>query len=107
KRKTTFWYGGRSLKELFYIDDFKHIEKENNNFTFQVALSAPLAEDNWKGDVGFIHDVILEKYLSKHPTPEDIEYYICGPGLMLDAVLKMLDNLGVPESMIFYDDFGN
>ncbi|MDR2084916.1 MAG: NADH:ubiquinone reductase (Na(+)-transporting) subunit F [Bacteroidales bacterium] len=107
KRKTTFWYGGRSLKELFYIDEFQQIEKDNDNFSFHVALSAPSPEDNWTGDTGFIHEVILEKYLSKHPFPEDIEYYICGPGLMLDAVLKMLDNLGVPKSMIFYDDFGN
>ena len=106
KRKATFWYGGRSLKELFYIDEFKQIENDNENFSFNVALSSPLPEDNWKGSTGFIHDVILKEYLSTHPCPENIEYYICGPKPMLDALLKMLDNLGVPESLIFYDDFG-
>ncbi|MDR1791936.1 MAG: NADH:ubiquinone reductase (Na(+)-transporting) subunit F [Bacteroidales bacterium] len=107
QRKTTFWYGGRSKRELFYLNDFEEIEKENKNFSFHIALSEPLPEDNWSGDVGFIHQVIYERYLKNHPAPEDIEYYICGPAAMLNAVLQMLDNLGVPKSMIFYDDFGN
>ncbi|HPZ03857.1 MAG TPA: NADH:ubiquinone reductase (Na(+)-transporting) subunit F [Bacteroidales bacterium] len=106
-RKTTFWYGGRSLRELFYIDDFERIEKEFPNFRFEVALSAPLAKDNWKGKTGFIHQVIFDNYLKDHPNPEDIDYYICGPKLMSEAVIRMLDSLGVSEEHIFYDDFGN
>jgi Na+-transporting NADH:ubiquinone oxidoreductase subunit F len=107
KRKTTFWYGGRSRRELFYLDDFEEIARENDNFSFHTALSEPIAEDNWAGYTGFIHQVIYDNYLKSHETPEEIEYYICGPGPMLQAVLKMLDSLGVPENMIFYDDFGN
>ena len=106
KRKASFWYGGRSLKELFYIDDFKEIEAENPNFNFHVALSAPLPEDNWKGDVGNIHEVLYENYLKNHKEPEEIEYYLCGPPMMNAAVLNMLDNLGVPKEMIAFDDFG-
>lgn len=105
-RKTTFWYGGRSLKELFYMDEFQKIADENDNFEFHVALSDALPEDHWTGPTGFIHNVILENYLKNHPNPEDIEYYICGPPMMLQAVLKMLDNLGVTPEMIHYDDFG-
>lgn len=105
-RKTTFWYGGRSLKELFYMDEFKKIAEENDNFSFHVALSEPQPGDNWTGPTGFIHQVILENYLKTHPTPEDIEYYICGPPMMLKAVLQMLDSLGVEPTMIHYDDFG-
>ncbi|MBI9039526.1 MAG: NADH:ubiquinone reductase (Na(+)-transporting) subunit F [Bacteroidales bacterium] len=106
KRKATFWYGGRSLRELFYIDQFKEIEKENPNFKFNIGLSEPLPEDNWKGYEGFIHQVIIDNYLKNHPEPEEIEYYLCGPPLMNDAVLKMLDDYGVPEEMIAFDDFG-
>ena len=105
-RKTTFWYGGRSLKELFYMSDFQKIANEYNNFDFHVALSDPQPEDHWNGPTGFIHQVIFENYLKNHPTPEDIEYYICGPPLMLQAVLKMLDDLGVSPEMIHYDNFG-
>lgn len=105
-RKTTFWYGGRSLKELFYMDEFDEIEKQNPNFRFHVALSDPLPADNWTGYTGFIHQVIYDNYLKNHPAPEDIEYYICGPPMMLQAVLKMLDSLGVEREMIHYDDFG-
>lgn len=105
-RKASFWYGGRSLKELFYVDDFREIERENDNFSFHIALSEPQPEDKWHGYTGFIHNVIYENYLKQHPTPENIEYYICGPPMMLKAVLAMLDNLGVPQSMIFFDDFG-
>ena len=107
KAKVTFWYGGRSLQELFYQEDFEKIAQENSNFSYHVALSEPKSEDNWTGHTGFIHQVILEQYLQKHETPENIEYYICGPPLMLEAVLKMLDELGVPQNMIYYDDFGN
>ena len=106
KRKATFWYGGRSIRELFYLDEFEAIEKNNPNFKFHVALSEPLPEDNWKGHTGFIHQVVLDNYLKAHPEPEEIEYYLCGPPLMNDAVLKMLDDYGVPEEMIMFDDFG-
>lgn len=106
-RKTSFWYGGRSLRELFYIDDFKKIEADNPNFSFNIALSAPLPEDNWTGYVGNIHEVLFENYLKNHPEPEEIEYYLCGPPMMTQAVLNMLDNLGVPKEMIMFDDFGS
>ncbi len=105
-RKATFWYGGRSLRELFYVDQFKDIEKENPNFEFHIGLSEPLPEDNWTGYTGFIHNVIMENYLKNHPEPEEIEYYLCGPPMMNQAVLKMLDDYGVPEEMIAFDDFG-
>ena len=106
QRKTTFWYGGRSRKELFYKKEFEQLAAENDNFEFHIALSDVQPNDNWTGDTGFIHDVIFENYLKDHPNPEDIEYYICGPPMMLQAVLKMLDSLGVPSDMIHYDDFG-
>jgi Na+-transporting NADH:ubiquinone oxidoreductase subunit F len=106
KRKATFWYGGRSIRELFYLDEFEAIEKDNPNFKFHVALSEPLPEDNWKGHTGFIHQVVLDNYLKAHPEPEEIEYYLCGPPMMNDAVLKMLDDYGVPKEMIMFDDFG-
>ncbi len=105
-RKATFWYGGRSLRELFYIDEFEEIAKDNPSFTFNVALSEPVPEDNWNGPVGFIHQVVMDNYLKQHPEPEEIEYYICGPPMMNDAVLKMLDDYGVPDEMIAFDDFG-
>ena len=107
KRKATFWYGGRSKRELFYQDHFEKIEKENPNFKFEVALSEPLPEDNWKGYTGFIHQVIYDNYLKNHAEPEDIEYYLCGPPMMNAAIMKMLDELGVPDEMIMFDDFGN
>jgi Na+-transporting NADH:ubiquinone oxidoreductase subunit F len=105
-RKVTFWYGGRSLRELFYMDEFEAIAKEFPNFSFNVALSEPLPEDNWTGYTGFIHQVLMDNYLKKHDEPEDIEYYICGPPMMNDAVMNMLDDYGVPEEMIAFDDFG-
>lgn len=105
-RKATFWYGGRSLRELFYTEQFEAIEKENPNFRFNIGLSEPLPQDNWKGYVGFIHQVIYDNYLKNHPEPEEIEYYLCGPPMMNDAVQKMLDDLGVPQEMIAFDDFG-
>ncbi len=106
KRKVSFWYGGRSLRELFYVDQFREIEREFPNFQFNIALSEPLPEDNWTGYTGFIHQVLLENYLKNHPAPEDIEYYICGPPMMNAAVFKMLDDLGVEPENIAYDDFG-
>jgi Na+-transporting NADH:ubiquinone oxidoreductase subunit F len=106
KRKATFWYGGRSKRELFYVDQFEQIEKENPNFKFNIALSEPMKSDEWTGYVGFIHQVIHDEYLVKHPEPEEIEYYLCGPPMMNQAVFKMLDDLGVPPEMIAFDDFG-
>ncbi|MCD4781211.1 MAG: NADH:ubiquinone reductase (Na(+)-transporting) subunit F [Candidatus Omnitrophica bacterium] len=105
-RKISFWYGARSQKEIFYADEFRRLEKEFSNFSFCIALSAPLPEDNWKGPQGFIHQVVFDQYLKAHADPEDIEYYLCGPPLMLAAVRNMLDNLGVPEEMIAFDSFG-
>ncbi len=107
QRKVSFWYGGRSLKELFYTDEFRQIAEENPNFTFNVALSEPLPTDNWTGYTGFIHQVIFDNYLKNHPEPEEIEYYLCGPGPMTAAATKMLDSLGVPKENILFDDFGN
>jgi Na+-transporting NADH:ubiquinone oxidoreductase subunit F len=105
-RKISYWYGARSRIEIFYEDDFRAIEKEFPNFSFHIALSEPLPEDNWTGYTGFIHQVIFDNYLSKHDAPEDIEYYMCGPGPMANSVKKMLDDLGVPPEMLLYDDFG-
>ncbi len=106
KRKATFWYGGRSMRELFYMEDFEKIQSENPNFKFHVALSEPKQEDNWTGYTGFIHQVILDNYLKQHPEPEEIEYYICGPPMMNAAIFKMLDDYGVPKENIAFDDFG-
>ena len=106
-RKATFWYGGRSRRELFYQDHFAKIEEEFPNFKFEVALSEPLEEDKWEGYQGFIHQVIYDNYLKDHPEPEDIEYYLCGPPMMNDAIFKMLDDLGVPKENIAFDDFGS
>lgn len=105
-RKVSYWYGGRSLRELFYTDEFRDIEKDFPNFTYNIALSEPLPEDNWDGMTGFIHTAVFENYLKDHPEPEEIEYYLCGPPLMLDAVQNMLSDLGVPEENIAFDDFG-
>ncbi len=106
KRKINFWYGARSLREMFYVDEFDKLQKTNQNFTWYAALSDPLPEDNWKGLTGFIHQVLYNEYLKDHPAPEDCEYYICGPPLMNSAVLNMLDNLGVESENILLDDFG-
>jgi len=105
-RKVSFWYGARSLREVFYEEEFRAIEKEFPNFTFNLALSEPKPEDNWTGYTGFIHKVLLDNYLGNHEAPEDIEYYLCGPPMMNSAVSNMLDNLGVPEENIAFDDFG-
>lgn len=106
ERKATFWYGGRSKRELFYMEDFEDIEKNFDNFKFYVALSEPKEEDNWDGYTGFIHQIILDNYLKNHPEPEEIEYYICGPPMMNSAVMQMLDDYGVPPENIAFDDFG-
>ncbi len=105
-RKISFWYGGRSLREVFYTEQFREIEKEFANFQYNIALSEPLAEDNWTGHTGFIHQVLFENYLKNHSEPEEIEYYLCGPPMMNAAVFKMLDDLGVPPANIAFDDFG-
>ena len=105
-RKVSYWYGARSLREVFYEDEFRAIEKEFPNFTFNLALSEPLPQDNWTGYTGFIHQVLYDNYLSKLDEPEDIEYYFCGPPMMNNAVVKMLDNLGIPAENISFDDFG-
>jgi len=105
-RKITFWYGARSRQELFYVSEFKELEKNNENFTFHIALSDPLPEDNWEGMTGFIHQCLEDEYLKSHPDPQEVEYYICGPPLMLAAVQDMLDRYGVEPEMIAFDDFG-
>lgn len=105
-RKVSFWYGARSRREIFYENDFKQIEAEFPNFSFNIALSEPKPEDNWGGYVGFIHKVIEDNYLKNHQEPEEIEYYLCGPPMMTAAVTKMLDDYGVPPEMIAFDDFG-
>ena len=105
-RKVSFWYGARSRAEIFYEEDFREIERKFPNFTFNIALSAALPEDNWTGLTGFIHQALYDNYLKDHPAPEDIEYYMCGPGPMTQSALRMLDDLGVPPENIFFDNFG-
>jgi Na+-transporting NADH:ubiquinone oxidoreductase subunit F len=105
-RKISFWYGARSLRELFYQDDYNMLAKENDNFEWHIALSDPQPEDNWDGLTGFIHNVLLEEYLKDHPAPEDCEYYMCGPPMMNQAVINMLKDLGVEDENIMLDDFG-
>ena len=105
-RKVSFWYGARSLREAFYIDDFNTIAAAHPNFEWHLALSEPLPEDNWTGLTGFIHQVLYDNYLQDHPAPEDVEYYLCGPPLMLKACMDMLDSLGVERDNILFDDFG-
>jgi len=105
-RKVSFWYGARSLREVFYEEEFREIEKQFPNFKFNIALSEPKKEDNWTGLTGFIHQVVYNEYLSKHEEPEEIEFYLCGPPVMNDAVQKMIYNLGIPDEMLAFDDFG-
>ena len=105
-RKVSFWYGARSKREAFYQEDFDAIDAENENFEWHLALSDPLPEDNWSGDTGFIHQVVYENYLKNHPAPEDVEYYMCGPPMMNQAVINMLLDLGVEPENIMLDDFG-
>jgi len=106
KRKITFWYGARSLREMFYVDDFNKLQAEFPNFKWHIALSEPQPEDNWEGFTGFIHEVVYQNHLKDHPAPEDCEYYMCGPPMMNAAVLEMLHRLGVEEDNILLDDFG-
>jgi Na+-transporting NADH:ubiquinone oxidoreductase subunit F len=106
RRKMTFWYGARSLREAFYNDEFDVLARENPNFSWTLALSEPLPEDEWTGATGFIHRVLHDRYLKDHPAPEDIEYYLCGPGVMNNAVIDMLLSLGVDRENIMLDDFG-
>jgi len=105
KRPITFWYGGRSKRELFYLEDFDRLKAENPNFDYTIALDNPLPEDNWEGPEGYIHQVALDLYLSKHPDPTEVEYYLCGPPPMIAAVNKMLYDIGVEKEMIAYDEF--
>jgi len=106
KRKMSFWYGARSKREMFYVEDFDMLAKENDNFEWHVALSDPLPEDNWTGYTGFIHNVLFEEYIKNHPAPEDCEFYMCGPPMMNSAVIKMLLDNGVEPENILLDDFG-
>lgn len=106
KRKISFWYGARSLREVFYEDEYDRLAQENDNFEWHLALSDPQPEDDWQGETGFIHNVVLENYLKDHPAPEDVEYYMCGPPMMNAAVIKMLKDLGVEDENIMLDDFG-
>ena len=106
RRKISFWYGARSLKELFYKEDFDQLQATHDNFKWHVALSDPSPDDHWQGDTGFVHDVLFEKYLASHPAPEDCEYYLCGPPMMTAAVTKMLETLGVERENVLMDDFG-
>ena len=116
-RKVTYWYGGRSRRELFYMEHFESLEKEFPNFKYYVVLSEPLEEDNWKvkkdiddeagdGFLGFVHQAVIDEYLSKHETPEDIELYFCGPPMMNKAVQQMGEDFGIPDENIRFDDFG-
>ncbi|MFT6070176.1 MAG: Na+-transporting NADH:ubiquinone oxidoreductase subunit F [Bacteriovoracaceae bacterium] len=105
-RKVTFWYGARSKREMFYVDDFDAIQKENENFTWHCALSDAQEEDNWEGYTGFIHQVLFDNYLKDHPAPEDCEYYLCGPPIMNKCVIDMLVDIGVEKDDIMLDDFG-
>ena len=105
-RKMTFWYGARSKREMFYVEDFDRLAAEHDNFEWNVALSDPMDEDNWTGDTGFIHNVLVENYLKNHEAPEDCEFYMCGPPMMNAAVIDMLHNLGVEDENILLDDFG-
>ncbi|MBQ1456555.1 MAG: NADH:ubiquinone reductase (Na(+)-transporting) subunit F [Thermoguttaceae bacterium] len=106
QQKISFWYGARSLREAFYVEEFEELARQHPNFTWHLALDSPLPEDNWKGPRGFIHQVLYDEYLKDHKAPEDCEYYMCGPPMMTQSVLKMLDSLGVERENINFDDFG-
>ena len=105
-RKITFWYGARSCQEMFYDDEFKDLQARFPNFSYHVALSEPQPEDHWEGPTGFIHQAAHDLYLKDHEDPTEIEYYLCGPPMMISAVMSMLDSLGVEREMIAFDDFG-
>jgi Na+-transporting NADH:ubiquinone oxidoreductase subunit F len=106
-RKITFWYGARSLREAFYVEEFDELQARHENFSWHLALSDPMPGDNWSGLVGFIHEVLYENYLKDHPAPEDCEYYMCGPPMMNAAVIRLLDDLGVEKENVMLDDFGD
>jgi Na+-transporting NADH:ubiquinone oxidoreductase subunit F len=106
KRKITFWYGARSRREMFFVEDFDKLQEENENFNWYVALSDPQPDDNWDGYTGFIHNVLYENFLKDHPAPEDCEYYMCGPPIMNQSVINLLLDLGVEREDIMLDDFG-
>jgi len=106
KRKISFWYGARSVREMFYVEDFDKLQEEFDNFEWHVALSDPQPEDNWEGPTGFIHTVVYEQYLKNHPNPEDCEFYMCGPPMMNKSVVRMLHDLGVEDENILLDEFG-
>jgi Na+-transporting NADH:ubiquinone oxidoreductase subunit F len=105
-RKISYWYGARSMREIFYEEEFRQLEREFPNFRFIIALSDPMPEDDWQGPKGFIHNVVIDHYLKQHETPEDCEFYFCGPPMMLKSVLKMCDDYGVPPENVRFDDFG-
>ena len=107
KRRITFWYGARSLREAFYVDEFNELETQHDNFSWHLALSDPMPEDDWSGLTGFVHNVLFENYLKDHPAPEDCEYYMCGPPMMIAAVVHLLEDLGVEEDNVLFDDFGD
>jgi Na+-transporting NADH:ubiquinone oxidoreductase subunit F len=107
KRRISFWYGARSLREAFYVEEFDQLAAEHENFSWHLALSEPLPEDEWTGPVGFIHEVLYDSYLKEHPAPEDCEYYLCGPPLMIAAVTHLLEDLGVEKDNVLFDDFGD
>ena len=107
KRRITFWYGARSLREAFYVDEFNELENQHDNFSWHLALSDPMPEDDWSGLTGFVHNVLFENYLKDHPAPEDCEYYMCGPPMMIAAVVHLLEDLGVEEENVLFDDFGD
>jgi Na+-transporting NADH:ubiquinone oxidoreductase subunit F len=106
KRKVSFWYGARAVQDLYYLDELERISKKHKNFNYNIALSEPGLDDKWKGYTGFIHQVVYENYLKDHEEPEELEYYLCGPPPMVEAVNSMLAELGVEQNMISFDDFG-
>ena len=105
-RRVSFWYGARSRRELFYVEDFDRLAAAHPNFSWTVALSEPRPGDDWQGETGFIHEVLQRRYLAEHPAPEECDYYLCGPPLMVKAVRAMLDELGVDPERVYADDFG-
>lgn len=106
-RKVSFWYGARSTRDLFYSEEFEALAAAHDNFSFHVALSEPEPDDDWRGDTGFIHEVLRRRYLADHPSPEELEFYLCGPPPMLKATLEMVADLGVSRRHVWYDDFGS
>jgi len=106
KRTISYWYGAREIEDLYYADEMEILAREFDNFSWHVGLSEPGSDDTWTGEQGFIHDVIYREYLGSHPDPQNCEYYMCGPPLMIQAVSAMLNRLGVSQQNIFYDDFG-